>query len=259
MTKPIAVLAINPKPVNRYYRFVNGLNRNGWTEVVLPHQLTRPLMGGDILITWNIRPQEAGLIAQARDNGVPHLVAENAYIRQDEAGRQYHALALDGHNGSGRWPRDKGERWERMGVSIAPWRNTGDWYVVIEQRGIGAPGMAMPVDWANQIAEVIRTKQNVHVEVRRPPSRSGGQMPLMELLDKARVVIVWTSNVATQALLAGVPVTVYGPSHICWEATGPIPSIDRFTAFRTLACAQWTHEEIANGYAIGKLLELYRG
>jgi len=151
-----------------------------------------------------------------------------------------------------------------MEIPLKPWGDGGDWILLCPQRGIGAPGMAMPEMWHVEMEEALRERTGRHVEVRMPPSRMYGQPPLDEHLSRAHCVVVWTSNVATHALLAGVPAFYCGEAHIMSGAMKHgIEDIetpargDRQAAFRSLAWAQWTDEEIRSGEAFKALLERY--
>jgi hypothetical protein len=211
----------------------------------------------DLLVTWNKYGEDGELADKFCAAGLPNLVAENAYISPDMSGRRYTALARTGHNGSGWTPYEGPERWDRMEMRPSPWQNNGDWILLCAQRGLGAPGMAMPKGFMSEIKEMIETLTGRHVETRAPPSRVQGQRDLWALWPRLHCIVVWTSNMATVGLLNGIPAIYMGPHHIMegsarhgLELIEEPGWLDREPAFKRMAWAQWTREEIQSGEAM---------
>jgi hypothetical protein len=237
-------------PLKRFEMFRDGFLKLGYT---VNH---KPMMA-DVLVIWN-RYREGGKLADEFDaemNGI--IVAENAYISPDSAGRKYTALSRSGHNGSGYTPYKGPERWARMEIDLHSWRKTGDWILLCGQRGLGAPGMAMPKSFMGEVREMLQTTTGRHIEMRDPPVLHQNQRPLKELWPLLSAVVVWTSNMATVSLINGVPAFYMGAHHIMdGAAIQGVDGIlkptypDREAAFRRLAWAQWTREEIESGEAL---------
>ncbi len=222
----------------------------------------------DVLVSWNAYGNnEAVGSAVGR-----HVVAEEAYIREI-GGERYFALGLNGHNGCGVHPIDGSERWEHWKIPIAPWRKTGAHILVCGQRGFGYNAMAMPDDWPDRVLTEIRARTDRPVWFRPHPKRrrrlpSAGydrildfREPLARHLKDCWAVVVWTSNVATEALLAGVPVFFCGPNIVthCAAEQGleglERPAYpDRLLAFTRLAWSQYSLSEIESGWAIKTVL-----
>lgn len=249
-----AVVVATTWPLPRYKRFANGLKAIGY-------EVTHKPGPGDLLVIWNRYKANHELALQYEQEGKPVIVAENPYIKRDSAGRTYTALALHGHNGSGRHRSGDAQRWRAMEMRVWPWQGGGDWILLASQRGIGAPGMAMPETFLNRAEEMLRDLTGMHVERREPPSRTQGQVPLDQLWPKIHACVVWTSNVATEALMAGVPAFYMGPHHIMEHAAEHgVENIlhpkkrERLSAFERLAWAQWTDDEIEKGRAFKWLL-----
>lgn len=84
--------------------------------------------------------------------------------------------------------------------------------------------------------------------------------PLAHDLRDCWCVVTWSSNAATEALLAGLPAIVCGPAHILAavcnrhleDAVEPVRRL-REPAFERLAWSQWTLDEIASGEPFARL------
>lgn len=250
--KTVTILA-ERWPLKRFEMFRDGFLKLGYA---VNH---KPVMA-DILVTWNRYRGDGQLADKYEAEGKKVIVAENAYISPDSANRKYTALSKHGHNGSGWTPYEGPERWNKMEIELMPWRNDGEWILLCGQRGLGAPGMAMPQNFMSGTRDMLEKTTGRHVELRDPPARTGGQRPLKELWSKLHAVVVYTSNMATVALINGVPAFYMGPHHIMEGAAfHGIENIegniwtDREAAFRRLAWGQWTREEITTGYALEML------
>ena len=128
----------------RWAAFSSGLERLGYT--VVEGTTTRP-GDRDILCTWN-RVQEGRAAALAFESrGRPVLVTENATVGNNFVGKRWYTLARSAHNTAGMFPIGGPERWDSLGVELEPWRSGGE-TVILPQRGIGPPGIAMPFRWA---------------------------------------------------------------------------------------------------------------
>ena len=215
----------------------------------------------DVLVTWNLhRPdvQRAAEACEARGGTV--LVCEEAYTRRLHPER-YIAMALQGHNGSGRWFPGGPERWTRLGLEIAPWRRDGESILVCASRGMGSTKMREPRGWAEKICGRLRGLTSRSVLMRAHPGKRAAAEPLAEELQEVWAVVVWASNCATEALLAGVPV-FYAAPHIvtAGAAERGLDGIERPAyparqpVFEDLAWAQWSLEEVARGEPFRHLL-----
>jgi hypothetical protein len=200
---------------------------------------------GDILVTWNRIGQghTAALAFEAR--GLPVLVAENASWGNGFNGGRWYSIARGYHNTSGCFPIGGEERWDDLGVQLAPWRDFGDEVVILPQRGIGPPGVAMPQGWAE------RAKHQHGGRIRPHPGQRAC-VALNEDLDGARYVATWGSGAAIKALVWGIPVLSEMPR---WIGEQDNTDAGRLAMFRRLAWAQWTLDEIASGMPFARLLQ----
>jgi hypothetical protein len=210
---------------------------------------------GDIVVMWNRKPNDEHIAAAFEIAGARVLVCENGYVTPDSAGRNYFAISIGGHNGSGTPLAMGGScRWDRLEMPIAP-MSYGEKILICSQRGIGASGMAMPANWLDKVRKKVEGWTDRTIEIRKPPSRLAHQPFLEEQLADAWAVVVWTSNVATAALLHGTQVFLEGPHHVMESAcikhalvNSPATIIKaRQPAFERMAWFQWSEEEIAKG------------
>ncbi len=217
--------------------FTAGLERLGY-EVI--NDLTGNPDDGDIMVSWSRihAADEAARIFQAR--GLPVIVTENATWGNSFAGREWYTLARNYHNVSGMFPVGGPERWDSLGVELEPFRTEGE-TVILASRGIGPAAYRMPRDWP----------QRQQGRVRAHPGQREAK-PLREDLANCGRVVTWGSGAAVKALMWGIPVESHQPD---WVAAQNNSVADRLQMLRTLAWAQWTHEEIASGEPFARLLE----
>lgn len=216
--------------------FARGLKRLGY-------EVQRGTTGGpgnrDILVTWN-RISAGDAAARAFEAaGCPVLVAENASWGNDFMGGDWLTLVKRFHNTAGMFPVGGSGRWDSLGAELAPWRAGGE-TVILPQRGIGCPEVAMPRGWGYGIKGRIR----MH------PGRCRA-IDLAEDLRKAGQVVTWGSGAAVKALMWGIKVESHMPN---WIAAQDNTDAGRLDMFRQLAWAQATMEEIASGEAFERLL-----
>lgn len=194
---------------------------------------------GDILLTWN-RIHIGHRAAQAFEAaGLPVLVVENAAWGNDFAGGQWLSLARGRHNTAGMFPDGGNDRWDELGVDLAPWRAGGE-VVGLPQRGIGPPGTAMPRDWVPPGCDRVRKHPGIRPAV-----------PLERDLARAGKVVTWGSGAAVKALMWGIRVESHMPN---WIGQQDNTDAGRLAMFRRMAWAQWRLAEIASGEPFARLL-----
>lgn len=114
-------------------------------------------------------------------------------------------------------------------------------------------------DWEAQTLARLQRCTDRPVDV----SRKGDPRPLAERLADCHAVVTWTSNVAVEAVCAGVPVFCSSES-AARSVSGWLGSLEhdierptiapaRELWLRSLACGQWTLDEIAAGEAMAFL------
>lgn len=251
--------------------FINGLARLGF--IIHQGQPDKPLPPGDVAITWNLTGRSRQSAEMARQGGGALLVTENGYYGRDAGGQKAYALALDGHNGSGRWYAPDASRLQVLAPPFKPfrWRDDGG-VLIADQRGLGSPLMRSPYDFAERMVREITTTNVEFVKVREHPGRHAPARSLVEDLADARALVVWSSNCATIALIEGIPTFFCAPTIVTEGAarsyrTGCIrraclsgfTEIGRHAAFARLAWAQWFLAEIETGEPFRILLDVHAG
>lgn len=225
-------LAIRDQPHYRHDAFQSGLRAVGLTEVG-PDRC-------DVYVCWNRYGGWAHWADACERRGGVVLVAENSAWGNDFAGRRWYTLARGRHNTAGCFPVGGPERWDSLGVELAPWREGKGETVILPQRGIGPKGVAMPEGWGQQFKGRVRTHPGTNDCV-----------PLEQDLAKATRVITWGSGAAIKALLWGIRVESHMPQ---WIGEQDNTDAGRLAMFRRLAWAQWEVSEISNGEAFRWLL-----
>lgn len=263
---PTAYLHMRNETHYRHEAFLKGLRSLGFeTQTREP---VMPVGVDDVAIIWNKTSWSKQTIAMAREGGGALIVCENGYHGQDDEGRQNYAMALDGHNGSGRWWSGPINRFSALDIKFEPWRQlTGSSKVLIAaQRGIGSPRMASPQRFEDDTQRLLMRMGYTPV-LRGHPGRNKVPTTLLEDLEGCRGLVVWSSNCATEALIAGYPVYYCAP-HIVTQgaavrlshaAIKTLAHGERSRAFHNLAWGQWSIAEIESGEAIGTLLRVHRG
>lgn len=225
---------------DRVEMFARGLRLNGYKVIFGVTMAPGPQ---DILVTWNRIGIGASAARAFEAAGRPVLVAENASWGNDFAGRRWYHIARNRHNTAGMFPVGGPERWDSLGVELAPWRNSGE-TVILAQRGIGAAPTKMPAGWPQE------AQARHGGRIRRHPGTGAGK-PLEADLAKASRVVTWGSGAALWALQRGIRVTSEMPD---WIGEQDNTDEGRLAMFRRLAWAQWTYDDISSGRAFARLL-----
>jgi hypothetical protein len=224
--------AIRPLPHYRLDAFLAGMKRLGWRE------------SGwgtcDVFVTWNRYGLNGQRADQVERRGGRVLVTENAAWGNGFAGDHWYTIARDTHNTAGKFPVGGAERWDALGVELAPWRPEGGEVVGLPQRGIGPAGVAMPRLWMPPGCHRTRAHPGV-----------GKCVPLDQDLAHASKVVTWGSGAAIKALMWGIRVESHMPN---WIGQQDNTDAGRVAMFRQLAHAQWRLSEITNGEPFARLV-----
>ena len=269
----LATVLVRPQPKPRFEALEAGLAAEGFR--IERAWKGGPPLCGDVLVTWNLVSNRGRVAEQFAAARATVIVMENGYISPAADGAVHYAMALDGHNGAGRYRVGIGERFMALGVNLAPWRTQGRHVLVCPQRGIGPAHSRPPPTWADSTVARLRQLTDREIRVRFHPhshrangtpegaTRSPAGRPLAEDLAGCHAVVVWNSNAATEALIAGVPVFFTAPHMItAFAADRDLAMIEtplvsyarRLEAFEKLAWGQWALDEIADGTAFRWLL-----
>jgi hypothetical protein len=251
MSSPRAIVMMNSAPHYKRECFKAGLARLGYQVIDRP---AGPAQKGDVLMLWN-RHQHEDAIARAYEaSGAIVLVAENGYIGTDENGGKLFALAQSYHNGAGKWNVGSPSRWASV---LHPWRASGEFILVLPQRGIGPSGIAMPRNWQHSVMQKLPLLTKRPIKVRPHPGQNKHAYDVYPAFKGAHAVVTWGSGAAIKALHAGVPVFYEFNRWIGASAALTLDGADiekpflddRLPMFQRLAWAQWSLKEIETGDA----------
>ncbi|TIX28904.1 hypothetical protein [Mesorhizobium sp.] len=179
-------------------------------------------------------------------------MAENGYIGKDRDGHLLYALALGHHLGAGAWVEGAGDRWDRLNIDLLPWRTDGREIVILPQRGIGEPGIAMPSTWVVDVVKRLERVTDRPIRIRPHPGKAKTD-PGPDL-QSAWAVVTWASGAGIKSIVAGIPVFhdmpswIGGPAAKCCVGDIENPFLgDRLPMLRSLAWSQWATHEIEEG------------
>lgn len=231
---------------------IAGCERLGPTQIGLPDRFEPD----DVLVGWSMfrASRRWGVYRAVKAAGARAVILENGWLSPLAEARCFQ-VALDGWNGTGRFPSDGPERWRSWNVPLQPWRSEGRHVLVVGQKpqAMSDP-RRMPVGWAQSLR--LETKRPI---IRRMPSAA---RPLAVDLRDAHCTVTWTSTTAIKGLIAGIPAFHCGPNSLCPELSKfgldvdhPIFP-DREPTFERLAWGQWSGAEIATSEPFARLLAL---
>jgi len=169
------------------------------------------------------------------------------------------------------------DRWERLGLSISPYRTTGDHVVLIGQTPNDASlrGLNMTT-WIGETAETIRKHTDRPIHVRLHPGmgwREAEQIAMIvtrvpgtfvsprdrslhEDLAGAWASISLSSGAAVESMIAGIPAITLSADSLAYSVTShdlsdieDPPLTAREQWLYDLAYAQWTEKEYQDGTA----------
>lgn len=254
---PIASLLIDSDVKYRDDGFKAGLGRLGY---FVSDRASAAPSQEDVLVIWNRFRHQKEALAYDRA-GAPVIVAENGYIGKAKDGRQLYALARGQHNGAGRWHVGAENRWGELRISCGEWRRKGRHILVLPQRGIGPPGVAMPKSWPDQVSSRLKRVTDRPVRVRLHPGQD--RPSLTPDLEGCWAAVTWGSGAGIKAIIAGTPVFhdmegwIAAPAARFGLETIEDPFLgDRQPMLHRLSYAQWSIEEISTGEPLKRLLEL---
>jgi hypothetical protein len=193
-------------------------------------------------------------LRQAQNEGRTWYYADNGYFRPGKVGG-YFRVTRDAvqHEGDG----EAGpKRWNKLGLKIKPWRKTGSTIIVIQPEPLSTELWRVDKKWAAKVIAELKRYTDRPIVVRR---KIGDKLqdhapPLAVALQDAWAVVVWTSNVAVEALLAGVPAFCTDPCAAYRMGTpdlsrieDPVMPDDREQWAWNLAANQWSLDEMRSG------------
>jgi hypothetical protein len=175
-------------------------------------------------------------------------IGDNGYYRVTRNALQ--------HDGTG---TASPERWQKLGMSIKPWRSSGSHIVVCPSSRLYAVTMRIDADeWLKNTLKQLTKATDRPVRVRKKMSmeevkRQGGPSLADDLAD-CWALVTHSGNAAVEALLAGVPVFCAAPCAAYRMSLSDFAKIeepampdDREQWAANLAAAQWNLDEMRSG------------
>jgi len=236
-----AWLYLRHKTDERFRIFSHGLRKHGYSiQSGLPQNYGK----NDLFVTWNRLPAANATANEFESRGMRVLVAENSSWGNEFNGDRWFHIARNLHNTAGMFDYFDDTRWDDLQVNLEDFRSVGEG-IILPQRGIGPINVRMPPGWAEKM------KKQHGYRIRKHPGRNKSATPLEKDLDGVSHALTWGSGAAIKALMIGVKIYHFMPD---WIGKQDNTTHGRLDMFRRLACAQWTHKEIENGFAFERLL-----
>ena len=164
-----------------------------------------------------------------------------------------------------RWPSDRFDalRTANPALEIQPWRQYGSHVLLIPPSGAIEQLFGL-TQWGRRMRQRLENAFDGPIRV----SHKGDPIPLTERLKNCWAVVTYTSNVAVEAVLAGVPVFVDAKSaaapvgltldQIEERIETPYLADNREAWAASLAYGQFTVDEISSGFAAEIVLQPFR-
>jgi len=188
----------------------------------------------------------------ARDREQDYYYIDNGYFRPGHYNGYYRVTKNSPqHNGKG---TADSSRWDALDIKMTPWKLHGDYVLIVCQSRtyFELRGMRGQHFLYDTIAEISKYTDKPII-VRPKPTIRTKSRPLEHDLKNAWCVVTYSSNVAVEAVIAGVPVF---PLADCAASIMGLPSLskidnpiypDRLQWAWNLAANQWTIKEIKSG------------
>jgi hypothetical protein len=208
-------------------------------------------------VVWGVLRGSDRVLSHARARGQYFFYCDHAYLDRGH-GRSYR-ITRNAYE-AGRVRVCPGDRLEQLGLSLDPWRSGGRSILICPPTDffMAAHGCQ---GWLERTLEVLRGHTDRPLVIREKPRPGESVQPLHEALRDAHALVCHSSNVAIEAVLAGVPVFVAPTSAAAPVGLTDLQAIesplfpDRRAWLAHLAYSQFSLEEIASGVAWRMLLE----
>jgi hypothetical protein len=206
----------------------------------------RKYPGGDVAV-WGLLRGAKELRKEVKDSGFTYYAVDHGYIGREESFR----VTRNGFQQTEIVDRPL-DRWQRLKdkyrVKPKEWRKGGS-YILLAMSSTMVYEYFDDVGWQGTIEYHLKNYSDRPVVVRKKHDRES----LQSQLEKAWCVVTHASMVAVDAVIAGVPVFVTGPSIARPMGLTDLKKIEepvfpeREAWFRSLAYAQFTMQDMRKG------------
>lgn len=203
------------------------------------------------------------LLTQAMARGEPYVFFDRAYFGGGPGSNRLRVVpgAYQHHWQQAPQARD---RLQALGVKLAPWRMQGSHILIVPPSAAICQLFALG-DWLARTEQMVRAAFDGPVIV----SRKGQGKPAAEHFGNCWAVVTYTSNVAVEAVCAGIPCFVDRKSaaapvslnleQFAERCERPYLADNREAWASALAYGQYTIDEIESGLAAAYVAEQLRG
>lgn len=138
--------------------------------------------------------------------GHDYYAFDNAYIGRD----YYYRITKNGFQQTKAIDRP-GDRFQKLNVTIKPWRKGGSRIVICEQSRWHYEYFGLPQNWAGQTERKLKQFTDRKIKRREKPP-IGAEANFIESLKDVYAIVTHSSACAIEAILHGIPAFVLGPS-----------------------------------------------
>jgi hypothetical protein len=214
------------------------------------------------------------ILDEYRQVGTPTVFFDLGYFgRKGDPHPDFHRVAINGYQPTAYFQNDKRPpgRFELFNRPIQPWRTTGEEILVagMSDRAARVWGLGDATEHAASMIAEVRKYTDRPITYRPKPSWGGavpipgtrfsnGTLDLQKDLARAWAVVTYRSNVAIDALIAGVPCFVLGDNPACVMSHNDLSRIEdplrlsdpaRLQFCADLAYCQFSLRELRSGQA----------
>lgn len=262
--------ALNSKPV--FEAFANGVAHLG-------HEVVYNDINADVAVIWSVLWHGR---MSANKNVWDTFIKQNKKVIVLEVGALFRGttwkVGINGINRDATFPKgnNNSDRATQFGLELKPWNTDGSKIVICTQHDKSEQWTNMPTinQWVSNMINDIRAYTDKEIIIRphprckinipgvtvQAPKQIPGTYDDFDLeFDDVYAVVNWSSNPATQAVMAGIPVYT-GPSSLAWDVSiKDLQNIndpklhDRTQWLNNLAYTEWSVPEISQGIPIKHL------
>jgi len=242
----------------------------------LGHQVVHDEYNADVAVIWSMlwtgRMQGNQEVWKAYQNK-PVIVAEVGMLNRGQTWK----IGLNGIGVSCYNFTDlTASRAVDLGLTLMPWRTTGDHIVIALQRQDSQQWLGLPgaQTWVNDVCNCLKKYTDRPIIIRSHPrqkiipsavaptkiANSYDCFDFDQSLENAWAVINWSSGPGPQSIITGVPAFV-GPDSLASPIAGfnlseiENPAMpDRSSWLNMISHSEWTLDEIASGHPVQRLL-----
>lgn len=209
------------------------------------------LRGGGVAV-YGILRGTGPLLRQAQREQREWIYLDNGYFRPGHYDG-FFRVTRNAYQYIDSGPPDH-DRLRRLGIEIKPWRLSGRHVLVCPPSSVSAEHLGLNrAEWLTSVTQILARRTDREIRIRLKPI-GGTAVPLAADLKDCHAVVTFNSNVAVEALIAGVPVFCHPISAAAPLARQEVNLIEdpylpdtRPDWAARLAANQWTLDEMRDG------------